>query len=91
MLSLDIRVPRCRSLKDKRAVIKSILAVARRRYLVAAAEVDHQNLHQRALVAMAAVASSVSHVEAVLDEVERFVWSRPDLEVIAAERFWLET
>jgi uncharacterized protein YlxP (DUF503 family) len=83
-------LPQCRSLKDKRAVIKPILVVSRQRFLVAAAEVDHNELHQRALVAMVAVASSVTHVEEVIDEVERFVWSRPDVEVISAERAWLE-
>ncbi len=71
-------------------MIKPILVGSRQRFLVAAAEVDHNDLHQRALVAIAAVASNVSHVEEVLDEVERFVWSRPDVEVVSAERAWLE-
>ncbi|MGH9127696.1 MAG: DUF503 domain-containing protein [Acidimicrobiales bacterium] len=91
MLSLDLHLPQCRSLKDKRAAIKPILAGSRQRFFVAAAEVGHQDLHQRALVAMAAVASNASHVEKVLDEVERFVWARPDVETISAERAWLET
>lgn len=88
---MDLRLPKCRTLKDKCATVKPILAGARQRFSVAAAEVGHQELHQRALLAMAAVAGSAGHVGEVLDEVERFVWSHPELEVISAERSWLET
>jgi len=91
VLCIDLHLPQCRSLKDKRAAIKPILAGARQRYAVAAAEVDHQDRQQRALLGMAVVASSASHVEQVLDEVERFVWSRPEVEVLTAERTWVET
>lgn len=91
MLTVDLHLPGCRSLKEKRALVKPILAGARQRYAVAAAEVDHQDLHQRAVLALATVAGSAGHVEEVLDEVERFVWSRADIEVVSAERTWLET
>jgi uncharacterized protein YlxP (DUF503 family) len=39
---------------------------------------------------MAAVASSAGHVEEVLDEVERFVWSFPEVEVVDVTRHWTE-
>ena len=39
---------------------------------------------------VAAVASTASHVEDVLDEVERFVWSRPDVQVLSMDRMWLD-
>lgn len=88
---MDLHLPQCRSLKDKRAAVKPIVVGARQRFAVAAAEVDYQDLHQRALLAMVTVASSAAHVREVLDEVERFVWSRPDVEVLAAELTWLDT
>lgn len=90
MLSLDLHLPGSHTLKDKRGLVKPILAGARQRFSVAAAEVGHQDLRQRALVAMAAVAPGAGHVEEVLDAVERFVWSHPEVEVISAERAWLE-
>lgn len=91
MVALDLHLPQCRSLKDKRGLVKPILVGARQRFSVAAAEVEYQDLHQRALLAVAAVAADAGHVEDVLDEVERFVWSHPEVEVISAERSWLET
>ncbi len=70
-------------------MIKPILEGARRRFAVAAAEVAHQSRCQRAGLGMAAVATTAGHVGDVLDKVERFVWSHPEVEVLAAERSWL--
>ena len=57
---------------------------------MAAAEVAHQDLWQRAGLGMAAVAATAGHVDDVLDQVERFIWSNPDVEVLGAERSWLD-
>ena len=89
-LQLDLRLPACHSLKEKRAVIRPILDGARHRYQVAVSEVDHQEQWQRTVLGVAAVAGEARHVEAVLDSVERFVWSFPEVEVIDAGRSWLE-
>jgi uncharacterized protein YlxP (DUF503 family) len=83
-------VPHSHSLKEKRAAIKPIVEGAKRRFGVAAAEVAHQNTWQRADLGVAAVAATVGHVEEVLDEVERFVWSHPEIEVLSAVRQWLD-
>jgi uncharacterized protein YlxP (DUF503 family) len=77
-------------LKEKRAVIKPIVEGARRRYQVAAAEIAFQNQWQRAGLGMAAVASEARHVSDVLDEVERFVWSFPEVEVLDCQRSWVD-
>ena len=90
-LALDLHIPQSHSLKDKRAVLRPIIDGARNRYRVAAAEVDNQEKWQRASVAVAAVASTEGHVAEVLDAVERFVWSFPEVEVLSAERTWLAT
>lgn len=89
-LAVDLRLPSCRSLKDKRAVLRPVLDGARRRYQVAAAETGAQDHWQRAEVGFAAVSGMVSQATRVVDEVERFVWSFPDLEVIDARRYWVE-
>ncbi len=88
-LEVDLRLPHSTSLKDKRGVLRSVLDGARNRYRVASAEVGHQDLRQRALLGFAAVAGTPSHVTEILDEVERFVWSFPEVEVITTDRRWL--
>jgi len=54
------------------------------------AAVEHHEQWQRAGIGVAAVSSSISHLEEILDAVDRFVWSHPDVEVLSAERSWLE-
>jgi uncharacterized protein YlxP (DUF503 family) len=90
-LAIDLQVPESRSLKAKRAVVKPIVERVRSRFKVAAAEVDHQDQWQRAGLGVAVVASTASHVTEVLDEVERYVWAQPGIEVLTMERSWLET
>ena len=89
-LAFDLHLPEVHSLKEKRAVIRPILDGARNRYRVAAAEVGDQDKWQRARLGIAAVAATPAHVSEVLDEVERFVWSFPEVEVVDAERSWVE-
>jgi uncharacterized protein YlxP (DUF503 family) len=89
-LEVELHLGASHSLKDKRQVLRSVLEGARRRYAVAAAEVGGQDTWQRAVLGFAAVASSAGHVEDVIDEVERFVWSHPEVEVLRATRTWLE-
>jgi len=87
---VELHVGTSQSLKDKRQVVKSILDGARRRYGVAAAEIGFQDQWQRALLGFAVVASSAGQATDIIDEVDRFVWSRADLDVLSTDRRWLE-
>lgn len=89
-LELDLHLPHSHSLKAKRAVVKPIVDGARQRFAVAVAEVDHHDQWQRAAVGIAVVSATEAHAVEVLDAVERWVWSRPDVEVLTAARSWLD-
>ncbi|MHB8504371.1 MAG: DUF503 domain-containing protein, partial [Acidimicrobiales bacterium] len=71
--------------------VKPIVEGCRRRFSVAAAEVDHQDTWQRATIGVATVSASAAQASVVLDAVERFVWSFPEAEVTATRRDWLES
>ena len=90
-LTVELHLRSTHSLKDKRAVVRPILDGCRRRFGVAVAEVRWQDLWQRSGLAMVTVSSSVRQAESVLDSVERFVWSFPEVEVTACRRHWLDT
>ena len=90
-MTVDIRVPESHSLKAKRAVVKHLVEACRSRFDVAAAEVGFQDQWQRSELGFAAVSGSQGHVVSVLDSVERFVWSHPQVEVVGVRRDWLET
>jgi uncharacterized protein YlxP (DUF503 family) len=89
-LTVELHLPDCRSLKAKRSVIKSIMDTARRRYAVSIAETDHQQKWQRAELAGAVVASSTRQALEVVDELERFIWSVPEVQVLTTTRTWME-
>jgi len=89
-LVVDVRVPASHSLKEKRAVVRHIVDGARSRFTVASAEVGHQDQWQRSELGFAAVAGMHAHVVSVLESVERFVWSSPEIEVISTTWTWLE-
>lgn len=89
-VSIEVHVPDSRSLKAKRSAVKPILEGLRHRFRVAAAEVEHHDTWQRAGLGVAAVAATEAHLCDILDEVERFVWSFPDVEVLRVDRHWLE-
>ena len=89
-LVVDIRIPGSHSLKDRRTVVRTVLEGARNRFAVSAAEVGYQDKWQRALLGFATVGSEGKHLAELVDSVERFVWSFPELEVLSAERQWMD-
>ncbi len=89
-LEMDLLINDSTSLKHKRSVMRHIIAISKRRYGVSVSEVDHQGTWQRAGLGFSVVASSAGHAESTLDTVERFVWSHPEISVLASERHWLD-
>jgi hypothetical protein len=83
-LELDVVFGDVRSLKQKRSLVRPVVAELRRRYDVAAAEAGYADLHRRTLIGVAAVAGDAGQVREVLQACERFVASRPELELLAA-------
>ena len=80
----DLRIPGVTSLKEKRHVVKALTASLRNKFNVAVAEVDHQDLWQRAAIAVSSVAGEGHHLRRVMHEVERHVERFPGVEVIEA-------
>jgi uncharacterized protein YlxP (DUF503 family) len=70
VLTLEIRIEGAHSLKDKRQVVKSLKDRLRSKFNVAVAEIDHQDLWQRAAVAAVTVSSDHEHAQKVLQSVE---------------------
>jgi uncharacterized protein YlxP (DUF503 family) len=85
-MSLDVLLGDVHSLKQKRSVVRPVIAELRRRFDVAAAEAGHLDLHRRALVGVAVVAADSAHCTEVLDACERLVAGRPELDLLSARR-----
>lgn len=90
VLRAELHLTQARSLKAKRSVVKSALAHLQQRNGVGAAEVDHIEVWQRATLGVTVVSGDAGRCEHVMDDVERFLWSLPDTEVLELARSWWE-
>ncbi|MGW6568812.1 DUF503 domain-containing protein [Streptomyces sp. NPDC054975] len=85
-LSFDLLLGDVHSLKEKRSVVRPIVAELQRKFSVSAAEVGDQDLHRRARLGVALVAGDVRFVSDVLDRCERLVAARPEVELLSVRR-----
>jgi uncharacterized protein YlxP (DUF503 family) len=85
-LEFDLLLGDVHSLKQKRSVIRPVIAELRRRFDVSAAETGSQELHRRAGIGIAVVAADRTRVVDVLDAAERLVAARPEFELLSARR-----
>jgi uncharacterized protein YlxP (DUF503 family) len=89
VLSLDVLLGDVHSLKEKRGVVRPVIAEVRKRFEVSVAEAGHLDLHRRALIGVAVVAADRAHCVEVLDACERLVAARPEIELLSARQRFL--
>lgn len=65
---LDLHIPDCRSLKEKRSVIRRLTTRLRKDFNVSVAEVDKQDLHQSARLGIALVCNERAFANTVLSK-----------------------
>jgi uncharacterized protein YlxP (DUF503 family) len=82
-LVADLLLGDVRSLKEKRGVVRPIVAELRRRFEVSAAETGAQQLHRRAEIAVAVVAGDHGHALEVLAGCERLLAGRPEIDLLS--------
>jgi hypothetical protein len=70
VLTLELRLENSHSLKDKRHVVESLKERLRHKFNVAVAEIEYQDLWQRAAVAAVTVSPDRGHAARVLQSVE---------------------
>jgi uncharacterized protein YlxP (DUF503 family) len=82
-LVADLLLGDVRSLKQKRGVVRPIVAELRRRFEVSAAETGSHELYRRAEISVALVAGDHRHVVEVLEQCERLLAGRPEVELLS--------
>ena len=85
-LTVDLLLGDVHSLKEKRSLVRPLVADLRRRFEVAAAETGSLDLHRRSELSVAVVASSHAHVSEVLDGCERLLAGHPEVEMLGVRR-----
>ena len=71
--SWDLSLPECRSLKEKRMVVKSLKERLQHRFRVSVAETRHQDVWSRAEITAAVVTTDRAHADSILDKLDNFV------------------
>ena len=82
LLTLQLHFPGARSLKDKRQALRSLEQRVRNRHNVSLAEVDHQDLWQRATLAVVAVNTDQPHLESTLSAVAAEAATAREIELL---------
>jgi uncharacterized protein YlxP (DUF503 family) len=86
-LTLDVLLGDVHSLKQKRGVVRPLVAELRRRYPgVAIAETGHLDLHRRAEIGIAVVSDTAGNATSVIEECERLVAAHPEIELLSARQ-----
>jgi uncharacterized protein len=73
LLTLELYLPGCSSLKEKRSRLKPLLARLHKEFNISAAEVDHHEIWQNAQIACALVSNDQAHNQRVLQKIVRWV------------------
>jgi uncharacterized protein len=89
VLTLELRLESSHSLKDKRHVVKSLKDRLRSKFNVAVAEIDHQDLWQRAAVSAVTVSPDHAFAERLLRSVEAEAASLLGPELAGTTLEWL--
>ncbi|MEB3023966.1 DUF503 domain-containing protein [[Mycobacterium] crassicus] len=85
-LEFDLLLGDVHSLKQKRSVVRPIVAELQRKFNVSAAETNSADLHRRTGIGVAAVSGDRGHLVDVLDAAERLVAARPEVELLSVRR-----
>jgi uncharacterized protein YlxP (DUF503 family) len=89
VVTWEMEIFGCQSLKQKRSVVRSLKDRLRNKLNVAVAETGHTDLWQRAEITACAVSNERGHVDSILESADRFMASDPRARVIRANRMFL--
>lgn len=82
LCTIELFIADSQSLKDKRQVLSSLKERLRQKFNLSVAEVEAQELWQKAVLAMACVANDGRHVNQVMDQALNLVRSHPVVEIV---------
>lgn len=85
-LEFDLLLGDVRSLKQKRSVIRPVVAELHRKFSVSAAEIAAHELYRRSGLGLAVVSADRGHAVEVLDAAERLVAAHPEFELLSTRR-----
>ena len=81
-MTFRLHAPWVHSLKEKRMIVKSIIAKLQNKFHVSAAEIDEQDIHQIIVIGVAAIVPHNALADSVMDEISQFVEENTEAEIL---------
>jgi uncharacterized protein len=76
---IDLNLPGVNSLKEKRRIVKSLLARLQNKFNISIAEVENNDRYRSAGIGMAVVSNDKKHIDRVIAEIVRIIESYPEV------------
>ena len=83
---IKLYAPWVHSLKEKRMIVKSIIARVQNKHNVSIAEIDQQDTHQTIVIGIACVAGTAALAGSIIDKSIAFIEGHTDAEILAVNR-----
>ena len=81
-MTFRLHAPWVHSLKEKRMIVKSLVARLQNKFHVSAAEVDEQDRHQLIVIGVAAIVPHHAMADSLMDEISAFVEEYCEAEIL---------
>ena len=85
-MTFRVHAPWVHSLKEKRMIVKSIVAKLQNKFHVSAAEIDEQDIHQISVIGVAAIVPHNAMADSLMDEISAFVEENTEAEILDESR-----
>ena len=85
-MTFRLHAPWVHSLKEKRVIVKSLIAKLHNKFHVSVAEVDEQDIHQIIVIGVAAIVPHNAMADSLMEEISMFVEENTEAEIIDEER-----
>ena len=85
-ITFRLHAPWVHSLKEKRMIVKSLVAKLQNRFRVSAAEIDEQDTHQIIVIGVAAIVPHNAMADSLMDKISSFVEDNTEAEILDEER-----
>ena len=85
-MTFRLRAEWVHSLKEKRMIVKSLIARLQNKYHVSAAEVDEQDTHQIIVIGVATIVPHNAMADSLMDDISLFVEENTEAEILDEER-----
>lgn len=85
-MTFKLHAPWVNSLKDKRMIVKSLVAKLQNKFHVSAAEIDEQDIHHIIVIGVAVIVPNNALADSIMDEITDFIEDNTEAEILGETR-----